>query len=164
VHVLDDEGDRLSAGEVGQCGEHRVEELAPLDRHLRLRAAAGQQPGERREAGDEMVPDFGVLRGEPGERLAERQVRRRGVTQIDAVPDEAQDALRRRAAEQLAQEPGLAHAGVATHDHRRRRAGLRGADRADEAAEFVGATDERTSGAGHRPIVSWSADKGSLIH
>jgi len=163
VDVLDDQRDRLVAGEVAQSGEDGVEQLAALDRYLRLGRATGQQPGQRGEAFEQVVAEFGAFGGEPGERLGERQVGRRGVAEVDAVTDQAEDAVGRRAAQELAQQARLAHAGVAADDDGRRQPGLRGADRADEAAELGSSADERSVGAGHGTILSWISDSRAQV-
>ena len=155
VHVLDDQHDRLLGGQVGERAQHRVEQLAASTRSSASRAAAaGQEPLDGRVRGEQRVDQLGRLGGQPAERLGERQVGRRGVAEVDAVPDEARcrrAAARRRSSS--AEQPGLADPGVAAE--RRPRRGLarsrpRSSAACEQLGEFGGAADERGDGAGHQ--------------
>ncbi len=73
---------------------------------------AGHQPGEGRLLGDQPVGEQRLVAGDRAEQLAERQVGQRAVAEVEAVTDDHPPAGRTGQPAQLAEQPGLAQAGV----------------------------------------------------
>jgi hypothetical protein len=128
VQVLHHDQGRRGRGQVRQRGEHRVEHLelaqgAVLARRGRWRpgvlAVAGQQVAQRDVRGDQ----FGTGGREGADDLGERQVGQRGVTGVQATPDQHGEPGRGGPFGGLGHQPGLAHAGLAGQQHPGRASG-----------------------------------------
>ena len=85
-----------------------------------------------------------VLRAvvEPAQRVDHGQQRDRRLVEPHALPDEDLIAVGAGVRGQLGDEPALAHAGLAAHEHEARPARARPRHRGDEAAQLVRAADE----------------------
>ena len=117
-------------------------------------AAAGQQPRDRGMRRGQLLDRLGLLGGQPGEGLAERQVRRRRVAEVDAVTDDRQHARARSALSFTSDSSRVLPTPASPPRPRRRSPGARrrGSSASSSVGEFVGASDERVDGAGHEDI------------
>ncbi len=87
----------------------------------------GQQRGDLGIGLDQRARELRGLGGHGAESVAERQVRKGALAEIDAVTDDDPPAAVGGAGAQLAQQPGLSDPGIAAEQHRRR--GAVGGDR-----------------------------------
>ncbi len=156
------QGEDVTGGVVGPVDvfEHHQQRARPRDRdqaimdgfcqpsgagdahHGRLGMLdGGQQQPERRMPGCGFRDLVGCLRPQDGEHLGERQVGHPGPGLSGAVADGDRDARVLCCGEEVAQQPGLADAGVAGQD-REAVDGLRETDSLGERGQLTGAADQ----------------------
>jgi hypothetical protein len=150
VDVLEQQQHGRGRAELHQRGVDRLEQLGPVD----LGPSSGDLPA-RKEPGsggadvDERGGQSRLLAGEPGERLAEGDVREGAVGEVETVADQDAPSRRGGALAELAQQPRLADTGVAgEQDHRVARLVVADADEPGQAGELVVAPDERAAPSG----------------
>jgi hypothetical protein len=89
VRVLDDEQYGRGGSKETECAEYRLEQFPAIDPvAFSARGPPGQEPGDGGVFGNDAVGECAVVGGDAGERLAERQIRRRRVAEVDAMADE----------------------------------------------------------------------------
>jgi hypothetical protein len=156
VQVLDDQQQRGQLGQAGQQRQDAVEQLHPLEPVARRCRRGGGVPGawqQQAETRHGRRQPVGQLRlAWPGAEVAEgvhkRHVRQAEVADLHAAADQHPHALRFGAGGELAEQAGLAHAGVAGHQ-RHRRAALPGpGEHAEQPAELGGAAHEHRAARG----------------
>ena len=142
VDVLDDEQDRRGR----RCGGEAVEDE-------RVKAGGWPRGAHRHKPGVEEVLGAVV---EPAQRVDHGQQRDRRLVEPDALPGEDLVAVGAGARGQLGDEPALAHAGLAAHEHEARRARACPRHRGDELAQLVRAADEdgARDARRHRPSIA----------
>ena len=120
-------------------------------------ALAGQQPDDRRVGLGDGVDDSGELVLETAEDLGERQVGKRAVAEVEAVPDDDEASGRDSTVAQGQEQPGLAHSGVAPDEHGGAALGVVDGREGHEVGEELVAADQgrasvhRRHGVHHRP-------------
>ncbi len=149
VDVLDDDEQRGPAAEVGEGAVHGLDEVGAHG----VAPGAGRDPrDERDEPGvldDELVDEAALPGVEGAEELDEGEVRQARAALPHAVPHEG--APTPGAAEDVADEGGLADAGV-TAEQDRPRAPVAPAQRLDDPVDLVRSADELGWGTGrHGP-------------
>ena len=75
-----------------------------------------EQPGNRRELGQEVSYHLRLVDGEATEGLTKRKVGQAGVAEVETMPDQSQDPPLVRLLNELREQSRLANAGVAGHD------------------------------------------------
>ena len=106
-----------------------------------------EQLGERvARPGREGVREGRAVARDRAQRADDRRVRDLLAGQLEALADQDARAARARSRLELAQQAGLADAGLAAHERERRPAGGRSLERRSEHAELGRAADERGGG------------------
>ena len=113
-------------------------------RSLGKQAVGRMQARDRRVGFEERAREVRALGGQPAQRLAERKVRRRAVTEVETVPYQDPPTGFERLTGDLLCEPGLAGAGIATEQHGAGGGPIRAeTDQRRELCPFVDPADER---------------------
>ena len=149
VDVLDDDDDRSTAAQVGQCAVHCLDEVGAHGVSPRPGGDPRHEGHEARVVGDELVDEVALPGVEGREHLDEREVRQGGAHLPDAVADEGPAVG--RPAEHVPDEGGLPDAGVAGEEDRPG-APVVPAEGVEEPVDLLLAADELGGGTGrHGP-------------
>jgi hypothetical protein len=154
VRVLDDEQQRLVDREGVERADEGREQLGPLDPRPGGGRRPGQQRTERRETPGQAVAD---VVGQPCERLRERLVGQRAVAEVEAVAGHDAVTGLAGAEPQLAEQPGLADAGVSAEQHDVARVGIGHPRVAEQQVELATAADQGGRGV---PVVRHAPHHG----
>ncbi len=139
VGVLDHDQDAAPVGHPAERGVHSLGQQSRTGGgpHLGARRRAGEQLGQGGMSVGDLADQLGSGLVQGADQLGERQVGQIGAGLGDAMADRNQTAGRLGVADHVAQQPGLADAGVTgQHDHAATAVGE--SEGTDDAVEFVG--------------------------